>query len=543
MKRTIVVICCLILWSEKATSRDFLAEIGEHGARGRADSALVTARLFAETFPDSANAQGVLGMVFAQMGQPEGAIRSFERAIELGPEIEAPYDALFRIHAQLNRGREALEALNRGLAAIPKSVLLLMDRAMLYQEAGNPGLAIQDLRDVVSLDPQNIEAYQSLAGLHVALKDPDKALSVFEQGLKNNPESVVLMINQGQVYGALGRPEDANRLYIRAISVLEKELDKNPNDVTLLVNKGAIYHSMRRTPEAFAAYRRAASIAPDDPEVHRSMGQMAAEVDSLDVARKAWEKVSQLEPRDLDTRSALARLYTVLRQWDLALGEYRLIMEIAPESERARLEYGVAQVYLQKGDLEQAKKALEATIESNPNVLEPYGDLALIHAQQQDLDSALVVYNRALAVDSTNAGVLFNIGLARTSKREFDQAKQAFEKAVTFSPNEEIAQAAQMKIDEIEGIQSGKLWVYHILVETEIVAQELLDRLNAGEDFRILAREYSNDASAEIGGDLGFFSPGDLNPAFEEAVLKLRVGETSGIVQTPLGYHIIRRLN
>ena len=543
MKRSIVVVFCLVLWYEGASARDFLAEISAHGAHGRADSTLVTARLFARTFPDSANAHGVLGMVYAQLGQPEGAIEAFETAIGLGPNLEAPYDALFRIHAQLNRGREALDVLNRGLAQIPNSVLLLMDRAILYQEAGNPGLAVQDLRAAISLEPRNIEAYQSLAGLHVALKDPNKALSVFDEGLKNNPESVVLMINQGQIYGALGKPQDASQLYERAILVLEKELKKNPNDVSLLVNKGAIYHSMRRTGKAFAAYRQAVSLAPDDPEVHRSMGQMAAEVDSLEVARKAWEKVSQLEPRDLDTRSALARLYTVQRKWDLALNEYRLLMEIAPESQRARLEYGIAQVYLQKGDIAQAKSALEATIGSNPNVLEPYGDLALIYAGQQDLDSALVVYSRALAVDSTNAGVLFNIGLARTSRREFDLARRAFEKAIAYSPNEEIAGAAQVKIDEIEGIQSGKLWVYHILVETEVLAQEVLNKLNAGEDFRTLARQYSSDTSAETGGDLGFFSPGDLNPAFEEAVLKLRVGETSGVVQTPLGYHIIRRLN
>lgn len=543
MKRTIVAVFCLALWSERATARDFLTEIGAHGARGRADSALVTAQQFAKTFPDSANAHGVLGMVYAQLGQPEGAVRAFETAIELGPNLEAPYDALFRIHAQLNRGPEALEVLNRGIGQIPNSVLLLMDRAMLYQEAGSPGLAIQDLRAAISLDPRKIEAYQSLAGLHVALKDPNKALSVFDEGLKNNPESVVLMINQGQIYGALGKAQDANQLYERAILVLEKDLETNPNDVSLLVNKGAIYHSMRRTGEAFAAYRQAASLAPDDPEVHRSMGQMAAEVDSLEVARTAWEKVSRLEPRDLDTRSALARLYTVQQQWELALDEYRLLLEIAPESQRGRLEYGIAQVYLQKGDIPKAKAALETTISSSPSVLEPYGDLALIYAGQQDLDSALVVYNRALAVDTTNAGVLFNIGLARSSRREFDLARRAFEKAAAYSPNEEIARAAQMKIDEIEGIQSGKLWVYHILVETEVEAQDILNKLRAGEDFRALARQHSSDSSAETGGDLGFFSPGDLNPAFEEAVLKLRVGETSGVVQTPLGYHIIRRLN
>ncbi len=77
--------------------------------------------------------------------------------------------------------------------------------------------------------------------------------------------------------------------------------------------------------------------------------------------------------------------------------------------------------------------------------------------------------------------------------------------------------------------------------EIRAKAQALLDRVNAGEDFAELAKQYSDDAgSANSGGDLGFFGRGVMVPAFEESVFALAEGEVSGLVQSGFGFHIIK---
>jgi peptidyl-prolyl cis-trans isomerase C len=68
----------------------------------------------------------------------------------------------------------------------------------------------------------------------------------------------------------------------------------------------------------------------------------------------------------------------------------------------------------------------------------------------------------------------------------------------------------------------------------------ILKRAKSGEDFAALAREYSQDSSAQQGGDLGFFPRGQMVPAFDQAAFALKPGEISDVVTTQFGYHIIK---
>jgi len=72
------------------------------------------------------------------------------------------------------------------------------------------------------------------------------------------------------------------------------------------------------------------------------------------------------------------------------------------------------------------------------------------------------------------------------------------------------------------------------------LAFRVLELARSGVDFSELAAECSDDPSSERGGDLGFFSPGDMVPEFELALSALKPGEISGLVKTQFGYHIIK---
>jgi len=81
----------------------------------------------------------------------------------------------------------------------------------------------------------------------------------------------------------------------------------------------------------------------------------------------------------------------------------------------------------------------------------------------------------------------------------------------------------------------------HILVATEAEAKDLREKLKNGGDFAALAKEHSKDpGSKDTGGDLGFFTRGQMVPQFEEAVFSMNKGDVSDPVQTQFGWHIIK---
>lgn len=72
--------------------------------------------------------------------------------------------------------------------------------------------------------------------------------------------------------------------------------------------------------------------------------------------------------------------------------------------------------------------------------------------------------------------------------------------------------------------------------------QQVRERLRHGEDFAELARNFSEDTTAPLGGDLGWLTPGETVPAFEQAMDRLQPGEISDPVQSQFGWHLIQVL-
>ena len=86
-----------------------------------------------------------------------------------------------------------------------------------------------------------------------------------------------------------------------------------------------------------------------------------------------------------------------------------------------------------------------------------------------------------------------------------------------------------IKLSEIMSEKEGKLKMDNIK-----------ERLDNGEKFEVLARQYSEDSTASNGGDLGWVNPGDTVPQFEKAMNELKDNQISQPIRTQFGWHIIQ---
>jgi len=228
-------------------ARDFLKEIETQYSQGKLDEAIAVAKAFVEAHGDSVQAHGFLGTLHVEKGQLDEAVAAFQQLIAIKPSSVRGYRDLAVVFARQGKIAEALDALGQGTEKSDEPALLLAERGSLYADLGRGQEAIADFELAIKRRPDFIEAYQTLALTHIAMRDTAGAIGVMDRGLSTNP-----------------------------------------NNVMIMVNRGGVFHALGMTQEALGAYRQAIAAAPEDASAYRALGFMAAEVDSIDVAQSSW---------------------------------------------------------------------------------------------------------------------------------------------------------------------------------------------------------------------------------------------------------------
>ncbi|HQJ47004.1 MAG TPA: peptidylprolyl isomerase, partial [Ignavibacteriaceae bacterium] len=159
-----------------------------------------------------------------------------------------------------------------------------------------------------------------------------------------------------------------------------------------------------------------------------------------------------------------------------------------------------------------------------------------------------------------NIEKIYGMSIDRIKRELRDEVRKSLMSQRLQEKNFGKVQATRREVEEFFntykdsiGLIPEKVTIYHIFQNPKASAKlkkkfydkalALLDSIKAGKDFSELARKYSDDpGSAAQGGDLGFVKKGVFYPEFEEAAFKLNVGEISGVVESPVGFHIIQML-
>ena len=149
---------------------------------------------------------------------------------------------------------------------------------------------------------------------------------------------------------------------------------------------------------------------------------------------------------------------------------------------------------------------------------------------------------RKLTIDQMKADARRDIAIARLIDAEI-----ASRVALKPTQVEEFYKNNQAQFQQPERVRAS-----HILIrfpegadaaakaQAKTKAQKILKEVKAGKDFAALAKQHSEDGSAQNGGDLGFFPQGQMVGPFNDAAFRLKPGTTSDLVETEFGYHIIR---
>ncbi len=182
------------------------------------------------------------------------------------------------------------------------------------------------------------------------------------------------------------------------------------------------------------------------------------------------------------------------------------------------------------------------------------GDLEILRAtlpqQYQQLPLELLFANlrdqavsRQLVTDAAdNSGLRddqeFKDRMAIAERRILQQIylTRAIKAAVTEEALKKAYDEAVAKMKPVEEVRAR-----HILVKSEDEAKKIIAELDKGADFTELAKKYSTGPTGKDGGDLGYFTKGDMVAEFSDAAFKLKPGEyTKKPVKSSFGWHVIK---
>ncbi|MFK4477583.1 peptidylprolyl isomerase PrsA [Bacillus sp. RC206] len=137
-------------------------------------------------------------------------------------------------------------------------------------------------------------------------------------------------------------------------------------------------------------------------------------------------------------------------------------------------------------------------------------------------------------------GDKFKVALEQVGLKNEDELKERMKPEIAL----EKAIRATVTDKDVKDNHKPEMKVSHILVKDEKTAKEVKEKINNGEDFTALAKQYSEDTgSKEQGGEIAGFAPGQTVKEFEEAAYKLDAGQVSEPIKTSYGYHIIKVTN
>ncbi|MEX2296436.1 MAG: tetratricopeptide repeat protein [Dongiaceae bacterium] len=260
---------------------------------GDAPSAIEALRQAAAIDDAHAELQRNLGALLGGQGKAEQALACFSRAAELNPDDAANQLFLGQALQQLGRDGDAIAAFDTALALAPERHDARYRLAISEEARGNQEAAIAALRQVIAQQPDHVDATLRLADLMSRCGAFEESGRILQAALARRPDHPEARRRLGMVLRLAGRKADANREYRRAIEL-------KPDHVEAQMELGELLLEQRDPAGAVAAFRRALAAKPGHgPAIHRLYFGLASVC--------AWAEMAPIEKAiDRLTEQAIA---------------------------------------------------------------------------------------------------------------------------------------------------------------------------------------------------------------------------------------------
>ncbi len=394
------------------------------------EEALDTLSAQAAEYPDYADAQHRLGLLFYLAGDPEHAIERHERALSLNPRYTAAASALGYALERV-RGPEA--ALAHWQAAQDRDPApkhphehagVALDLAMAY---GRWGDSAAGLRILERLAP---------AGRHRYLADRERLLLCARAGrtaeagplyarlVATDPLLGKLLTADGIDGAALEDPVAVERYLVT------REPNHNLSAIHLYI--GLTYAAFAAREKAETAFASALAADFDVATYHVQMGRLAVLEGNEEEAAGEFARALAIDPDHVRARIDLGYELAGLGRIEEAIAQFQIAVRNAPSYPDLHHQLGL--LYAESERPAEAEASLQQALALNPQFPLARASLALLYARTNRHEDALAEYERVLATGLRSADIYLSIGLLRLRLGQTEQAIEALRRGARLNP-------------------------------------------------------------------------------------------------------------
>ena len=255
----------------------------------------------------------------------------------------------------------------------------LLREAKAMVTAGDYKAAIIQLKNALAEDENNAEARFELGKLYLDQFDLASAEKEFRRAREAGYAANV--VNPMIARALLGQRE-----FQRVLDELPTPADDSADGATLLALRASAELGLDRKEDAQKTTQRALRAAPDNPEVHLALAQLALADRDIDKAMQEIEEALRLDPKHRDSLLMKGDLLRATGKLTEAATAYREVVQIDPRHVNARL--ALAGIAITENKLDDARKEVDAVLKAMPNNVQARYTQALIDFKEKKIERA-----------------------------------------------------------------------------------------------------------------------------------------------------------
>src|SRR5207237_6811671 len=341
--------------------------------------------------PDFLPAWPILGRIANNEKKYDDALKLVENALSRDP---ANIDArLVQAESEIAKGetKKAVDSVKSLDHTYPGSPVIKYALARVYAKTNTLSDAIAAVDQAVKTSPHFVDAVLLQAELHLKNGDAQSVVDSLSAVVKQSPGLLRAELMLAEAYRAVGRLDDA-------IGIVREQIRRSPQNAASYFLLGVMLQQQNKVTEAREALEKAAQLAPDNPS---SLQQLV----DLDVASKNYA-------------AGHRRVDEVLQhQPNSAVGYYLRV-----------------KLYLAHQTFDLAQTALLKAIDLDPNLSSAYDLLAPAFLYAYNPSEALNQMNAVLAKKPDEFRALLITGMIHSQMKEFNKARDAYEKVIAANP-------------------------------------------------------------------------------------------------------------